>query len=47
MQEIESTTSGGFYIARRYQKIQAMLPEIKAMLQKEKSQREVVVSLGL
>ena len=34
-------------MARRYQKMQGMLPEIKQMLKKGKSQREVAEILGL
>ena len=34
-------------MARRYQRIQALLPEIKEMLLKGKSQREVAERLGL
>ena len=34
-------------MARRYQKMQAMLPEIKQMLEEGKSQREVAEILGL
>ena len=33
-------------MARRYQKMQAMLPEIKQMLEEGKSQREVAEILG-
>ena len=34
-------------MARRYQKVQALLPEIKQMLKDGKSQREVAEILGL
>ena len=34
-------------MARRYQKMQVMLPEIKQMLEEGKSQREVAEILGL
>ena len=34
-------------MARRYQKMQALLPEIKQMLEEGKSQREVAEILGL
>ena len=34
-------------MARRYQKMQGMLPEIKQMLKEGKSQREVAEILGL
>ena len=34
-------------MARRYQKVQSLLPEIKQMLKDGKSQREVAEILGL
>ena len=34
-------------MARRYQKMQALLPEIKQMLEEGKSQREVAEILGI
>ena len=34
-------------MARRYQKMQALLPEIKQMLEEGKSQREVAEILGV
>ena len=44
---IKETTIGGFVMPRKYEKVRELLPIIKEMLEKGKSQEDVAKELGL
>ena len=47
MVELKYTTVGGYFMSRRYQHTLELLPQIKEMLAKGKTHKEIEYALGL